>query len=153
MALGAAGRSAYGASKAALSSLTNTWSPELAPQRITVNAIAPGPIEIGMFRVLNPRGSIGEAELLRNIPIGHFGVIDEVTGMAAYILDPTNEYLTGQVIYLDGGVVGLAASSGIRRRTRRGARAAGFGDLTSRSCLCVPRCVLKARKGRCRTGP
>lgn len=103
MALGAAGRSAYGASKAALSSLTRTWALELAPHRITVNAIAPGPIEGGMFRTLNPIGSSGEAEFLRHIPVGHFGTVDEIVDMAAYIVDPAHDYLTGQVIYLDGG--------------------------------------------------
>lgn len=103
MALGAAGRSSYGASKAALSSLTRTWALELAPQQITVNAIAPGPIEGGMFRTLNPVGSPGEAAFLRNIPVGHVGTVDEVVDLAGYILDPTHSYLTGQVIYLDGG--------------------------------------------------
>ena len=102
--LGAPHRSSYGASKAALSSLTKTWALELAPKMITVNAIAPGPIETGMFRTFNPPGSEGEARIRAQIPLGYFGTPEEVAELAMYILSPSTRYLTGQIFYVDGGL-------------------------------------------------
>lgn len=102
--LGAPNRSSYGASKAALSSLTKTWALELAPRMITVNAIAPGSIETGMFRTFNPPGSEGEARFRAQIPLGHFGTPEEIAKLAMYILSPSTRYLTGQIFYVDGGL-------------------------------------------------
>lgn len=101
--LGKAERNAYGASKGALACLARTWALELAPQGITVNSISPGPIETELFRSRNPVGSDIEKDLLRAIPVGHFGTVEQVAATVRYLIEPSTSYLTGENIFLDGG--------------------------------------------------
>ena len=103
VALGAPNRTAYGASKAALASMTRTWALELASRGITVNTVAPGPIETELFRTYNPVGSERERAYLAQIPVRKFGQTDDLAELIGLILSPSMAYLTGQTIYFDGG--------------------------------------------------
>lgn len=91
---------AYGASKAAVHFLTKNLAVRLAPEGLTVNAIAPGPFESKMmdFMLQNYRDKI-EAEN----PMGRIGNPQDMAGLALYLAAPATRYMTGQVIALDGG--------------------------------------------------
>lgn len=101
--LGFPERTSYAASKAALISFTRTWALELARSGITVNAIAPGPIETEMFRTNNPRGSPGEARYMALIPMQRLGSPSDVAAAASFLLSEDAGYVTGQTIFVDGG--------------------------------------------------
>jgi 3-oxoacyl-[acyl-carrier protein] reductase len=101
--LGHPNRTAYAASKAALAAMTRVWALELGPRGITVNAIAPGPIDTDMFRRRVPQGSDRERALLERIPIGHLGRPEEVAHFVKHLLAAEAGYCTGQTIFVDGG--------------------------------------------------
>lgn len=100
---GSAGRSAYGASKGGVSSLTRAMAIELAASKIRVNEVLPGPIETPLIADL--RSSDANAALSAAIPIGRFGRAEEVASLIEFLLDETRSSLiTGQSIALDGGI-------------------------------------------------
>lgn len=101
--LGVPGRTSYGSSKAAIATMTRTWALELAPDNITVNAIAPGPVETDLFRGGNPKGSEGEARYLSLVPMGRLGSPDEVGALVAFLMGDDAGWITGQIIHIDGG--------------------------------------------------
>jgi NAD(P)-dependent dehydrogenase (short-subunit alcohol dehydrogenase family) len=107
----AAGLSHYAASKAALEHLTRCWALELAPLGIRVNAVAAGPTESGaltgmMGLSLEQAAAIKEQECAR-IPLGRRGVPDDVAEWIVRLVGPASEWMTGQVVAVDGGL-GLA---------------------------------------------
>ncbi|ETX30291.1 SDR family NAD(P)-dependent oxidoreductase [Roseivivax isoporae] len=102
-ALGAATRTAYGASKAGMIGMARTWALELAPHGITVNVVAPGPIQTDNFWGIVPKGSDQEASLATRIPVGRLGTVGDVTRAFLFFCDPENGFVTGQTLYVCGG--------------------------------------------------
>ena len=100
--IGNAGQANYAASKAGLIGLTKSLARELASRGITVNAIAPGLIETDMTGVLSDEVRQG---ILGKIPLGKFGQPDDIAGAVAYLASAEAQYITGQVLAVDGGMV------------------------------------------------
>ncbi len=100
---GVSGRTSYAAAKSALIGCTRVWALELAPLGITVNAVAPGPIETVMFRAIRPAGSEAEKELLAHIPMGRVGEPKEVAAAIEFLLSEDAGFITGQTLCVDGG--------------------------------------------------
>lgn len=101
--LGTPERTPYAAAKAALEACTRIWAKELASAGITVNAVAPGPIETELYRERSPVGSEREAALLQSIPLHRVGTPREIAHVINALLDEDAGYLTGQIIRVDGG--------------------------------------------------
>ena len=97
-AAGAAGRSQYAASKAALVAMARSWALELAPRGITVNVVAPAATNTPMLH--DPARS---ALPPRKPPIGRFVEPEEVAAMTAFLLGPEAGAITGQQIVICGG--------------------------------------------------
>lgn len=107
--LGKTERSAYSASKGALLAMARTWALELAPFGITVNNVAPGPIATGAFWENNPPGSPQAEKIVNNIPVGRMGQPEDVAHAMSFFLDERSGFITGQTLYVCGGVTtGLA---------------------------------------------
>jgi 3-oxoacyl-[acyl-carrier protein] reductase len=100
--MGNAGQANYAASKAGLIGFTKSVARELASRGITVNAIAPGFIETDMTAVLKDEV---KGELLKRIPLGTLGTVEDIAGAALYLASPSARYVTGQVLTVDGGMV------------------------------------------------
>jgi NAD(P)-dependent dehydrogenase (short-subunit alcohol dehydrogenase family) len=92
---------AYSSSKAAVHHLTRVLAHKLAPQRITVNAIAPGPFESKMMHETLER--FGDA-IRASCPLGRIGRPDDMAGTAIFLSSRAGAYLTGAVIPVDGGI-------------------------------------------------
>ena len=109
-ALGLATRTAYSATKAGLVGMARTWALELAPEGITVNVVAPGPIRTGMFHAVVPVGSDKERALAAAVPVGRLGEAADVARAVRFFADADAGFVTGQVLYVCGGtsVGGLA---------------------------------------------
>ena len=97
--VGNRGQANYAAAKAGIIGATKALSKELAKRRITVNCIAPGIIETDMTAEL-PRDQV-----IKTIPMRRYGRPEEVGGLAAYLCSDLAEYITGQVISINGGMV------------------------------------------------
>ncbi|MFH7341019.1 SDR family oxidoreductase [Streptomyces sp. KHY 26] len=96
-------RSSYAAAKSALVGLTGTWALELARDGVTVNAVAPGPVETELFREKHPVGGPEEAAVLGSVPAARLGRPEEVAAAIAFLLGEEAGYITGQVLGVDGG--------------------------------------------------
>jgi len=104
--LGMATSSAYGATKAALSSLARTLSNELAPRGIRVNEVSPGPIETPIYGKLGmPQDQVeGFKGMMSDlVPVKRFGLAEEVAKAALFLASSDSSYLLGSKIRIDGG--------------------------------------------------
>ncbi len=100
--IGNAGQTSYAASKAGIIGFTKALAKELAPRGITVNAVAPGYIETAMTENL-PEDA--QAAMRKIIPLGRFGGVEDVANVVIFLLSGMADYVTGQVINCDGGMV------------------------------------------------
>ncbi|WP_350600923.1 SDR family oxidoreductase [Pseudomonas sp. 65/3-MNA-CIBAN-0223] len=108
-ALGKELRSAYAATKAGLLGMTRVWSLELGRFGITANAIGPGPIRTELFERANPPDSPRTQAITDSIPVKRLGMPDDIAQSAAFFLDARSGFVTGQVLYVCGGMtVGVA---------------------------------------------
>ncbi|UCH46195.1 MAG: 3-oxoacyl-[acyl-carrier-protein] reductase [Nitrospiraceae bacterium] len=99
--IGNPGQANYSASKAGLIGLTRTVAREYASRGIRVNAIAPGFIKTAMTDVLPDNV---KDEMMKAIPLGQFGTPEDVARAAIFLSSPESDYLTGQVIHVNGGM-------------------------------------------------
>lgn len=98
---GNAGQVNYAASKAGIVGFTKALAKEVATRGITVNAVTPGYISTDTVDVLSQRL---KDKILTWIPQGHFGEVDDVAHLVAYLAGSNAKYVTGQVISVDGGL-------------------------------------------------
>lgn len=103
-ALGKELRSSYAASKAALHGLMKTWALELARDGITANAVAPGSIETPLWHAANPSQDPRTQKILDSIPVGRLGQPEDIANAVAFFLDRRSDFVTGQVLYVCGGL-------------------------------------------------
>ncbi len=103
-ALGKELRSVYAATKAGLNGLTRTWALELSRYGITVNAVAPGPIDTALFRQVNPADSPRTRAILEAIPVRRLGQPEDIAHAVASLVDPRSGFITGQVLNVCGGM-------------------------------------------------
>jgi NAD(P)-dependent dehydrogenase (short-subunit alcohol dehydrogenase family) len=96
------GRTAYSASKAGVLGFTRALALELAPEKITVNAISPGPIltEINAPLLKDPKLN---QEFTSKIPVGRWGKVEEIGELAAYLCSEAASFITGTDVVIDGG--------------------------------------------------
>lgn len=99
---GNAGQANYSASKAGIIGLTKSAARELASRNITVNAIAPGFIQTEMTKVLPNQV---KEQTKAGIPLGRFGEPEDVAKAAVFLASDMADYITGQVLMVDGGMV------------------------------------------------
>ncbi len=95
----------YSASKAAVHMLTRHLAKRLAPEHITVNAIAPGPFESKMMAFML-RDEESRQAVTEMVPLRRIGRPDDAAGLTIFLCSRAGSYLTGAVIPLDGGITG-----------------------------------------------
>ncbi len=100
--VGEPGHAAYSASKGAVLSLTRAMAIELAPYKINVNAICPGPTET--LILFNSMTKDQLEELKKYIPLGRCGKPEDIAGAALYLASDDSDWCTGQAINVDGGM-------------------------------------------------
>jgi 3-oxoacyl-[acyl-carrier protein] reductase len=98
---GSTARAAYAASKGGLMAATRVMAVELAPHGITVNSIAPGPIESEL--TLSSHSAQRRAAWNDVVPIGRYGRAEEVVAAAMFLASPGASYITGHTLVVDGG--------------------------------------------------
>jgi 3-oxoacyl-[acyl-carrier protein] reductase len=101
--LGLPTRTSYSATKAGMLGMARTWALELAPMGVTVNVVAPGPIETENFYGVIPKGSPQVERVAQAIPVKRLGQPDDVARAVLFFADRDAGFVTGQVLYVCGG--------------------------------------------------
>lgn len=96
---GLPGQANYSAAKAALIGATKALAQEVAPRKVTVNAVAPGFIRSDMTKDLD------EDSLKKTVPLGRFGEAEEVAALVAFLASDDSAYITGETISINGGIL------------------------------------------------
>jgi 3-oxoacyl-[acyl-carrier protein] reductase len=99
--LGSAGQANYAASKAGLVGLGRSLARELGSRSITVNVVAPGPVDTEMTAALNEKQM---QQITDAVPLGRTATVDEIAGVVTFLASPTAAYITGAIIPVDGGL-------------------------------------------------
>lgn len=92
---------AYAASKGATLAITRSFARLLAPEKIRVNAVAPGPVATPITEHLSEKD---RADLSKNVPLGRFGTPEEVAEMCALLASPSSGFTTGATFDVNGGL-------------------------------------------------
>jgi len=100
--MGNPGQVNYSSSKAALNGFTKSLAKEVGSRNITVNSVAPGYIETDMTAFLDNKS---KENVIKNIPLGRFGNVDDVSQMVMFLASDEASYITGQTISVDGGLL------------------------------------------------
>jgi 3-oxoacyl-[acyl-carrier protein] reductase len=95
------GQTNYAASKGAINSFTRALAVELAKRGVTVNAIAPGFVDTDMSAAV--RNKAGD-RILKYIPMRRYGTPEDIAKVATFLAGPDSDYITGQVLTVDGGL-------------------------------------------------
>ncbi len=104
-------KAGYDASKGAIDALTRSMAVDLAPHGIRVNAVAPGATE--RTRRRSPRGQQHRREVEEGVPLARFGRPEEIGGAVAFLASDAGAYITGQIIYVDGGLTAQLTPPGV----------------------------------------
>ena len=99
--VGNPGQVNYCASKAGLIGMTKSLAKEIGSRNITVNAIAPGFIDTDMTKILSDDK---KKKILSQIPLNKFGNVEDIANVALFLGSENSNYITGQVIHVDGGM-------------------------------------------------
>jgi len=101
-----AGKAAYASSKAGLIALTQVLAQELAPHRVRVNAVAPGPVmSEGAAAAGEAASEAARAAYIARLPLGRFGTPDEVAVAVQFLASPAAGWITGATLVIDGGAL------------------------------------------------
>jgi NAD(P)-dependent dehydrogenase (short-subunit alcohol dehydrogenase family) len=111
--LGMGGRAAYCAAKAGVNGLVRSLAVEWGPDRIRVNAVAPGTILTEMAREFVASGFATLESFAAQVPMGHSGEPEDIAGAVSFLLSDASRYITGTVVPVDGGwaVNGMPSTS------------------------------------------
>jgi len=100
--MGNAGQSNYAAAKAGIIGFARSLARELASRNITSNVIAPGYIQTEMTEALDEKT---RNEISGAIPLGRLGTVNDISNATLFLLSPLADYITGQVLQVDGGML------------------------------------------------
>jgi 3-oxoacyl-[acyl-carrier protein] reductase len=101
--IGNRGQVNYSAAKAGLIGATKALAQEMAKRNVTVNAVAPGPVETDMFQSALANGTPLE-EVLKHIPMRRIATVDDVAAIVSFLCSDAAGYITGQVVGVNGGM-------------------------------------------------
>jgi NAD(P)-dependent dehydrogenase (short-subunit alcohol dehydrogenase family) len=105
--LGSPGHSVYAGTKGAINAFTRELAVELCPRHIRLNTLAPGSIEVPSYWKINNEYTREAGNKI--VPWGRIGLPEDVGYLAAYLMADASEFMTGQVIYFDGGLTATMA--------------------------------------------
>jgi 3-oxoacyl-[acyl-carrier protein] reductase len=100
---GPPGYSIYGATKAAVETMTNIFAKELRGRNITVNAVAPGPVATELF--LSGKTPAAVEEFARMSPLERIGEVNDIAGVVSFLAGPDGAWVNGQTLRANGGMV------------------------------------------------
>ena len=105
--VGSSGESVYSACKGGIIAFSKTMAREMAPKKININVVCPGPTDTALFRDFAGEGERGEklkAALARAIPFGRLGKPEDLAGAICFLASDDAAFITGQVISVSGGL-------------------------------------------------